>query len=66
MGLGYADYVVTDSQFIHLADVENLLGDSNKAQREFGRIYTLIFDDLVHEVVEEDINLLRKQMERYS
>lgn len=58
--------MVTDSQFIRSADVENLLGDSSKAQRELDWRYTFSFDDLVHEMVEENIKLLKKQMERYT
>ena len=60
--LDYRDYVMVDPQFVRPADVENLRGDSSKAQRELGWKYSLSFEDLVHEMVDEDLKLLKKQM----
>ena len=62
MDLDYRDYVMVDPQFVRPADVENLRGDSSKAQRELGWKYSLSFEDLVHEMVDEDLKLLKKQM----
>jgi len=58
--LDYRDYVMVDPQFVRPADVENLRGDSSKAQRELGWEYSLSFEDLVHEMVDEDLKLLKK------
>jgi len=58
--LDYRDYVMVDPQFVRPADVENLCGDSSKAQRELGWGYSLSFEDLVHEMVDEDLKLLKK------
>lgn len=58
VGLDYRDYVVVDPLFVRPAEVELLLGDSSKAQRELGWEYTLSFEDLVHEMVDEDMKLV--------
>ncbi len=63
VGLDYKDYVVVDPQFLRPADVENLHGDSSRAQRELGWKYTLSFEDLVHEMVDADLELLKKKIE---
>lgn len=60
VGLDYRDFVVVDPLFVRPADVEHLLGDSGKAKRELGWKYTLSFEDLVHEMVDADLKLLRK------
>lgn len=57
--LDYTDYVVIDKQFIRPAEVDLLLGDSSKAKRELGWEYTRSFEDLVHEMVEEDLRLAK-------
>lgn len=59
-GLNYEDHVIVDPQFIRPSDVELLIGDSGKAQRELGWNYTVTFKDLVHEMVDEDIRLINK------
>ena len=61
MGLDYQDFVVVDPMFVRPSDVELLLGDSRKAQRELGWKYTLSFEDLVHEMVDIDLELLKKR-----
>jgi GDPmannose 4,6-dehydratase len=58
--LDYRDYVVVDPQFVRPADVQLLCGDSTKAEREIGWNYTLTFESLVHEMVDEDMKLLQK------
>jgi GDPmannose 4,6-dehydratase len=62
VNLDYRDYVMVDPQFVRPADVENLRGDSSKAQRELGWKYSLSFEGLVHEMVDEDLKLLKKQL----
>ena len=60
VGLKYEDHVVIDQQFMRPAEVDLLLGDSSKAQNGLGWKYSLLFEDLVREMVEEDLNLLKK------
>lgn len=60
VGLNYEDHVMVDPQFIRPSDVELLIGNPGKAQRELGWNYTMTFKDLVHEMVDEDIRLINK------
>ncbi len=60
VGLDYKNYVIVDQQFIRPAEVEMLLGDSSKAQHELAWEYSISFEDLVHEMVDADLKLLRK------
>lgn len=60
VGLDYRDYVVVDPRFVRPADVEFLQGDCGKARRELGWEYTLSFEDLVREMVDVDLALLKK------
>lgn len=60
VGLNCQDHVVIDPQFVRPADVELLVGDSSKAQRELGWKYSISFEDLVGEMVDEDLKLVKK------
>jgi len=60
VGLNYQDHLVIDPQFVRPADVELLVGDSSKAQRELGWKYSISFEDLVSEMVDEDLKLVKK------
>ena len=64
VGLNYKDYVVTDPKFYRPAEIHHLLGDTRKAQQELGWNYTVSFDQLIREMVEEDIKMLRDNMTR--
>ena len=64
VGLDYQDYVVIDPKFIRVTDVELLLGNPAKAARELNWKYTLTFQDLVHEMVEHDLQVLSRQADR--
>jgi GDPmannose 4,6-dehydratase len=59
-GLDYKNFVVVDQQLFRPAEVELLLGDSSKARRVLGWEYHRSFDDLVKEMVESDMELIRK------
>jgi GDPmannose 4,6-dehydratase len=61
VGLDWHDYVKVDPVLIRPADVENLLGDASRAQRELGWQYTLKFEDLVHEMVDADLRQLQSR-----
>ena len=58
VGLNYQDYVKVDPQFLRPAEVETLLGDATKARQKLGWSYKGKFQDLVHEMVEEDLRLV--------
>ena len=64
VGLDYQDYVVIDPKFIRITDVELLLGNPAKATQELNWKYTLTFQDLVHEMVEHDLQVLSRQADR--
>lgn len=53
--LDYQDYVTVDERFFRPAEVDILLGDPSKAQRELGWRPEYTFEDLVKEMVEEDV-----------
>jgi len=59
LGLNYHDYVIIDPQLLRPADVETLLGDAAKARRKLGWSCQVKFKDLVHEMVEADLRLLK-------
>lgn len=62
VGLNYQDYVVIDPRFVRPAEIELLVGDCSKGQRELGWKSSISFEDLVHEMVDEDLNLVSKQL----
>ena len=64
VGLNYHDYVVTDPTVLRPSDVDVLCGDSSKAQRELGWKYSLSLHDLVYEMVDQDLRLLRDKTVR--
>ena len=59
LGLNYHDYVIIDPQLLRPADVETLLGDAAKARRKLGWSCQVKFKELVHEMVEADLRLLK-------
>lgn len=59
VGLDYKKHVVIDPRFIRPVDVNILRGDSSKAQRELGWEYNISFEELVHEMVEADLELFK-------
>lgn len=60
VGLNYQDYVVIDPRFMRPVDIKILVGDPGKAHDKLGWKYSLSFQDLVHEMVDKDLSLLRK------
>jgi GDPmannose 4,6-dehydratase len=61
VGLDYRDYVEITPAFFRPSEVNKLVGDDSKARRELGWTYTISFEDLVHEMVDAEFDLLRKQ-----
>lgn len=61
VGLDYEKHVVIDPRFIRPVDVNILRGDSSKAQCELGWEYNISFEELVHEMVEADLELFKNK-----
>jgi GDPmannose 4,6-dehydratase len=61
VGLNYKDYVVINEKFFRPAEVDILLGDYSKAKKILGWEPTILFDDLVSEMVDNDLQLLSKK-----
>jgi GDPmannose 4,6-dehydratase len=57
VGLDWNKYVVVDEAFLRPADVHQLRGDASKAARKLGWKPTTTFDELVHEMLEQDLKL---------
>jgi GDPmannose 4,6-dehydratase len=58
-GLDYVEFVKTDPELHRPAEVELLLGDPSKARRAFGWSPKTKFSDLVAEMVEADLRMLK-------
>ena len=57
-GLGdWQNYIETDEKFLRPTDIDSLVGDSSKARKELGWEPKMNFKDLVHLMVDFDINL---------
>lgn len=61
VGLNYEDYVIVDPSFYRPADVELLLGDSNKAHNDLNWFPSVKFEELVVEMIEEDLKLEKRK-----
>lgn len=59
-GLDYEKYVHVDPAFYRPAEIHQLIGDSTRARRELGWSSTTSFQELVHGMVDHDMELLRK------
>ena len=60
LGLDYHEHVVLDPQLLRPADVETLLGNASKAKQKLGWSCSVTFKDLVREMVEADLRLLKR------
>ncbi len=58
VGLDWEDHVVIDEKFFRPAEVDLLVGDSTKARSELGWKPKVTFEELVHSMVEADLDLL--------
>jgi GDPmannose 4,6-dehydratase len=56
--LDWRDYVVQDPRFMRPAEVDLLVGDSAKARRKLGWEPTVTFAELVHLMIDADLDLL--------
>ncbi len=64
VGLDYEKYVVTDPRFIRPAEVDILLGDPGKAERELGWKRKVSFEELIRMMVDNDLTTLTSQESR--
>jgi GDPmannose 4,6-dehydratase len=64
LDLDYQKYVAVDEKFYRPAEVEYLMGDSTKARRELNWEPKYTFRQLVEEMVESDLNLFSKRLNR--
>ncbi len=61
VGLDYRDFVEIDPRYYRPAEVDLLLGDSSKAQRVLGWKPRVSFKELVHMMVEADLELAARE-----
>ncbi|MCP3875274.1 MAG: GDP-mannose 4,6-dehydratase [Desulfobacteraceae bacterium] len=61
LNLDYKQYVVEDPLFYRPAEVDILLGDASKAKTKLGWEPEYSFEDLIQEMVEADLELLKKK-----
>lgn len=59
VGLNVEDYVVIDPQLFRPSDLNILVGDASKAKQQLGWNYTISFEQLVREMVDADVAILR-------
>jgi len=62
LGLDYRDYVVSDPKFYRPAEVDQLVGDAGKAQRVLGWEPKVSFEELIHIMVDADMEALQRML----
>ena len=58
--LDWHDFVEFDPRYLRPAEVELLIGDSTKAREKLGWQPSVTFEELVHLMVDADIEVLKK------
>jgi len=61
MNLDWKEYVVQDPRFMRPAEVDILIGDASRARRELGWEPSVSFEELVHMMVDSDLELLKQE-----
>ena len=61
LGLDYEEYVAIDQKYFRPTEVDVLLGDSKKAQRDLGWKPKVTFDQLIDMMIEADLELGKKE-----
>ena len=59
VGLDWQEYVVVDPKFYRPAEVDVLLSDPSKARKALGWEPKVTFEELVHEMIDEDVLAVR-------
>ena len=62
VGLKWQDYVVSDPKFFRPAEINTLRGDATKAQNELGWKPVVPFVELIHMMVDADMQVVRQAM----
>jgi len=60
VSLNWRDHVVQDPRFMRPAEVDLLVGDSSKAKQQLGWEPTVSFEELVHMMVDTDLERLER------
>src|SRR5690606_17727647 len=60
-GLNWQDHVVIDERFLRPAEVDLLVGDSEKARSMLGWSPEVSFEDMIVQMVESGLHLVRAQ-----
>ncbi|EXX91448.1 GDP-D-mannose dehydratase [Paenibacillus darwinianus] len=66
VGLDYKDYVVIDPEFVRPAEVDLLLGDCSKAKERLGWTLDVGFKELVHMMVDSDLENIQNHCGSYN
>jgi len=61
LGLDYTQYVEIDRRYFRPAEVDVLLGDSTKAQKQLGWEPNVSFDQLIDMMIKSDLELANKE-----
>ena len=61
VGLDWSEYVQTSEKYLRPNEVDYLLGDSSKAQKELGWKCKTSFTELVEMMVKEDIEIAKQE-----
>ncbi len=62
VGLDYCDYVIQDPRFYRPAEVDLLVADPGKAQRELGWEASIGFEELIRMMVDADLKRVAKEV----
>jgi GDPmannose 4,6-dehydratase len=60
--LNWKNFVTTDPKYIRPAEVDHLLGDASKAQRELGWRPEISFEQMIRMMVDADIQRVRQEL----
>ena len=63
VGLDYKDYTVVDPKYLRPAEVDLLCGDSTKAKNVLGWTPKVSFKELIVMMVENDLQIVRKEIQ---
>lgn len=61
LGLNYEDYVIIDENLFRPADVEILIGDPSKAEKELNWKAEITLEDMITEMVDADVKRVNKE-----
>jgi GDPmannose 4,6-dehydratase len=61
VGIPWEDHVRIDSQFVRPAEVDLLIGDPSKAERDLGWVPRTSFEELIRLMVDADLKLLESE-----